>query len=91
MTKIATIILNRNLPKETDRLYEHVQKNNKNITDIYVVESGSSLANLSKYCTWHANWKEAKEKGLLYSTLQHEADICPSFEFGNCAFASLTK
>jgi len=33
----------------------------------------------------------AKEKGLLYYTLQHEAEICPNFGFGKEALLSLTK
>ena len=32
----------------------------------------------------------ANEKGLLYSTLQQDADTCPNFGFGNFVFASLT-
>ena len=33
----------------------------------------------------------AKENGLSYSTLQHEAEICPSLGLGNFALGSLTK
>ena len=33
--KVATIILNRNLPKLTDKLYTNLKKNNK-ISDFYV-------------------------------------------------------
>ena len=33
----------------------------------------------------------AKENGLSYSTLQHDAEIYPNFGFGNGAFESLTK
>ena len=33
----------------------------------------------------------ASEKGLLYSTLQHEAETCPNFGFGSFAFKSFTK
>ena len=66
MTKIATIILNRNLPIVTDKLHDHILQNNDSITDIYVVESGSSSDNLSRYCTWHANWDEANKQGLRY-------------------------
>jgi len=63
--RVATIILNRNLPKETDRLYEHLKKYD-DINDIYVLESGSDFDNLSKYVSWHANWDEAVAKGLRY-------------------------
>jgi len=60
----ATIILNRNLPDVTDRLYESIYKHNSDLTDIYVVEAGSDEEKLSKYCSWWANWDEAKRDGL---------------------------
>jgi len=66
MKPIATIILNRNLPKVTDKLYRTIKKNEGNITDIFVVEAGSSKNNLSKYATWHANSKNVTEKGLRF-------------------------
>lgn len=66
MKKTATIILNRNLPTVTDRLYELLNRNNSDQTDIFVVESGSSKENLSKYCSWWANWEESLEHGLRY-------------------------
>ena len=43
MTKFATIILNRNLPNITDKLYRRIKKDND--TDIFVVESGSKKKN----------------------------------------------
>ena len=49
MKRTATIILNRNLPKETDSLVEHLVKFDGNYTDIFVVEAGSNKDNLSKY------------------------------------------
>jgi hypothetical protein len=64
MKKFATIILNRNLPKITDKLYNKIKKNND--TDIYVVEAGSRKNNFSKYATWNANWLEAKKNGLRF-------------------------
>ena len=64
--KIATIILNRNLPKPTDALVNHLRKYDKEMSDIYVVEAGSDKDKLSKYVTWHADWKEAREQGLRY-------------------------
>lgn len=67
MNQVATIILNRNLPKVTDMLYEHFEHFNGDITDIFIVEAGSEIGNLSRYCTWHANWPEACEHGLRYS------------------------
>ena len=63
--KLCAIILNRNLPKVTNLLYENLKKKNNKI-DIYVVEAGSEENNLSKYTTWHANWEEAKIHGLRY-------------------------
>ena len=66
MKRVATIILNRNLPEVTERLFESIERNNSEWTDIYVVESGSSDENLSKYMTWHASWDSAKKHGLRY-------------------------
>ena len=67
MRSIATIILNRNLPEVTDKLYEHLNKYDGDETDIYVLESGSDKDKLSKYCTWHANTDEIIKHGLRYS------------------------
>ena len=50
MKKVATIILNRNLPKLTDKLYTNLKKNNK-ISDFYVLEAGSDYKKLSKNVT----------------------------------------
>ena len=33
--KTATIILNRNLPVETDNLVSHIKKYDENLTDIF--------------------------------------------------------
>ena len=65
MKNFATIILNRNLPRVTDKLYAKIKKN-KN-TDIFVVEAGSRKNNLSKHMTWYANWSEVKKNGLRFS------------------------
>ncbi len=67
MKKTATIILNRNLPEETDRLVEHLIQFDNNYTDTFVVEAGSDKNNLSKYCTWHVDSKEVMKDGLRYS------------------------
>jgi hypothetical protein len=67
MKKTATIILNRNLPEETDALVEHLKKYDANFTDIFVVEAGSDKNNLSKYCTWHVETEEAVRHGMRYS------------------------
>ena len=66
MEKLATIILNRNLPLVTNTLFNTIKKYNKNYTDIFVVEAGSKKKNLSKISTWHANWPKARKEGLRY-------------------------
>ena len=66
MKKIATIILNRNLPKITDALYNNVKNNNLINNDIFVLESGSDKNKLSKYTKWYADWPMARKKGLRY-------------------------
>ena len=38
---IAVMILNRNLPKVTERLRSNIKKYNKSISDIYIIDSGS--------------------------------------------------
>tara|TARA_Y100000991_G_C21953815_1_gene341086 strand:+ start:627 stop:1454 length:828 start_codon:yes stop_codon:yes gene_type:complete len=65
--RVASIILNRNLPEVTNKLVCHLKKYDKNETDIYVVEAGSDPGNLSKYVTWYANWDDAIRKGLRYA------------------------
>ena len=67
MKKTATIILNRNLPKETDALVEHLKKYDGDYTDIFVIEAGSDRNKLSKYCTWHVESEEVIKHGLRYS------------------------
>ena len=67
MKSIATVILNRNLPEITDKLYEHLIKYDGDETDVYVLEAGSDKDKLSKYCTWHANSDEIVNQGLRYS------------------------
>ena len=67
MKKTATIILNRNLPEETNALVEHLMKFDDRYTDIFVVEAGSDKGNLSKYCTWHVDTEEVVKHGMRYS------------------------
>ena len=67
MNKVATLILNRNLPDVTDKLYEHLKTYDSEETDVYVIESGSNLDQRSKYCSWYANWPESMEHGLRYA------------------------
>ena len=66
MSKVATLILNRNLPEITDRLCEHIRKYDGDITDIYVVEAGSDPDKLSKNCTWYVNDELTMKNGLRY-------------------------
>jgi hypothetical protein len=66
MKRVATIILNRNLPSVTECLHEHLTKYDGEQTDIYVVEAGSDAERLSRYATWHANSEEVLRNGLRY-------------------------
>ena len=66
MKKIAVLILNRNLPKVTDKLYETILRNNKKLVDIFIIDSGSNKKNISKYTTWRLASKEILKKGLRY-------------------------
>ncbi len=66
MKKTATIILNRNLPNETNSLVDHLLKFDGIYTDIFVVEAGSDKNKLSKYCTWHVKNPEVMKQGLRY-------------------------
>ena len=67
MNRIATIILNRNLPEPTDELVQHLKRYDTEEADIYVLEAGSDDNNLSRYCTWHASTEEIRRDGLRYS------------------------
>jgi len=67
MNKTAVVILNRNLPKETDSLVEHLIEFDGGYADIFVVEAGSDEGNLSRFCTWHVKTDEAMKFGLRYS------------------------
>lgn len=71
--KIATIVLNRNLPEITDQLCEKLLQRETKAEDLFVVEAGSDPERLSKYCTWHANWPQAVSEGLR---------ICRGFNYG---------
>ena len=67
MKRVATIILNRNLPAVTDKLHDHLMKYDSDETDVFIVEAGSELNSLSENTTWFADWPEAREHGLRYS------------------------
>jgi len=62
--KFCTIILNRNLPEVTNKLYANIKKNNE--TDIYVLEAGSDKNNLSKHVTWHEKSSSVIKNGLRF-------------------------
>lgn len=66
MKGVATIVLNRNLPEVTDRLCEHLLRYDGDCTDVFVVESGSAPEKVSRFATWNADWKDAREHGLRY-------------------------
>jgi hypothetical protein len=67
MKRVATLILNRNLPLITDKLHEHLCKYDGDETDIFVIEAGSDADKLSRNATWHADWDDARTHGLRYS------------------------
>jgi hypothetical protein len=67
MKRVATLILNRNLPDVTDQLCKHIQQYDGTLTDVFVVEAGSNPEQLSCFTTWHAKWPEAMQHGLRYS------------------------
>jgi hypothetical protein len=67
MSRVATIILNRNLSEPTDRLYEHLARYDGADTDVFVLEAGSDIEKLSQYCTWHADEPETIKNGLRYA------------------------
>ena len=66
MKKCCTILLQRNLPEVTNKIGDQILQNNEEITDFYVVESGSDDSMLSKFTknTFHANWEDARKNGL---------------------------
>ncbi|MGZ4954860.1 MAG: hypothetical protein ACXV8Q_07080 [Methylobacter sp.] len=66
MKRVATIILNRNLPDVTNTLCDHLHHYDADMTDVFVVEAGSDNALLSRDMTWHADWAEARTHGLRY-------------------------
>ena len=63
---IATLILNRNLPDVTDRLVDHFQRWDGDLTDVYVIESGSEPAKRSRHASFIADWEEAVRDGLRF-------------------------
>jgi hypothetical protein len=62
--KMATIILNRNLPNITEDLLNNLKSSSLEFSDFYIVESGSDEDKLSADYTWWANWPDSLEHGL---------------------------
>jgi hypothetical protein len=82
MKRVATIILNRNLPEPTDRLCQHIQRYDKNATDIFVLEAGSDSDRLSSNYTWYANDEDITKNGLRYCRGMNYA-LLKLFQEGN--------
>ena len=61
---LAVIILNRNLPEETDRLCDSIIGATQIPFDLFVVESGSDPDRLSRYCSLHFVDPYARTIGL---------------------------
>lgn len=66
MKRIATIILNRNLPIPTNHLYEHLKFYDGDVGDVFILEAGSDPDNLSKYYSWYAEDPDIRIHGLRY-------------------------
>lgn len=64
--RVATIVLNRNLPEPTNKLCQHLERYDGEMTDLFVVEAGSDDGNLSKFVTWHVNDEKTRITGLRY-------------------------
>ena len=64
--RVATVILNRNLPEVTNKLYLKLKKYNQKESDIFILESGSDQKKLSKYYTWWAKDPLVKKNGLRF-------------------------
>ena len=64
--KTAAIILNRNLPHETELLRHQLISQGVSPADIFIVESGSEECNLAPNHSFYADWEDALEHGLRY-------------------------
>jgi len=64
--RVATLILNRNLPEVTNTLCEHLLRFDSDLTDVFVIEAGSDADHLSRYATWHASTPDVTANGLRY-------------------------
>ena len=56
--RVASLILNRNLPEVTDKLVDHLKRYDQNETDIFVIEAGSDKDKLSKFNVKKENIKD---------------------------------
>jgi hypothetical protein len=66
MKRVATIVLNRNLPDVTDALCEHLLEQDGDVSDVFVVDAGSAEGNVARHTTWRADWPDALANGLRY-------------------------
>jgi hypothetical protein len=66
MKRVATIVLNRNLPEITNALVDQLRRYDGELTDVFVVEAGSDRDQLARDVSWHADWPEARQQGLRY-------------------------
>lgn len=66
MKRVATIVLNRNLPEVTDALCDHIERHDGDLSDVFVVDAGSAADNVARHTTWRADWPEALSHGLRY-------------------------
>ena len=66
MKRVATIVLNRNLPDVTDALCKHLLEQDGDVSDVFVVDAGSAEGNVARHTTWRADWPDALANGLRY-------------------------
>jgi len=64
MKRSCTLLLQRNLPEVTEKFAENLIKYNGDVTDLYVVESGSDDDKITENKTFHASWEDARINGL---------------------------
>ena len=67
MKSVAAIVLNRNLPEQTDRLVDRLQSFDSPLVDVFVVDAGSDPDRRSRFTTWTADSEDARTRGLRYS------------------------
>ena len=84
MKKVCTLYLQRNLPDVTNKFGDHFLKWNGDISDFYVIESGSDPNRLSKFTnnTFYASSPEAVKNGLRF---------CRGFNFGLIELEKIKK